>query len=258
MKKKHALVTGMSKGIGQEVARYLLAKGYYVHGTYNTDREGAESIVQEAPDNISIYYANFSTRKGVLKLCKELSGIRLDALVNNAGVVHFEDFENFDFSQWDETLEVNLSTPLILAQYFFSRMNEGGALVNVASTDGMTGTFASLSYAASKAGLITLTKGLGNLYGQRGLRANAVAPGWVDTDMSTAASMEAGALTPLGRNAQPCEIARTISFLLSDDASFVNGATLVVDGGYTNVDTIMLKEAKGEKNKATPTGRGCE
>lgn len=236
----------MSNGIGKEVARLLVKIGYFVHGTYNTDRAGAEEVVSEAPDQVAIYQASFSTRSGILALCEQLSDLRLDALVNNAGVVHFEDFDQFDLELWDDTISVNLSAPLILAQFFASRMNQGGALVNVASTDGMTGTFASLSYAASKAGLITLTKGLGNIFGQRGLRANAVAPGWVDTKMSTAASMEAGLLTPLGRNARPDEIAKVIAFLLSDDSSFVNGATLLIDGGYTNVDTIMLKESKGE------------
>jgi NAD(P)-dependent dehydrogenase (short-subunit alcohol dehydrogenase family) len=125
-------------------------------------------------------------------------------------------------------------------------MRQGGALVNIASTDGMTGTFASLSYAASKAALINLTKGLGNLYGQKGLRANAVAPGWVNTGMSTAASLAAKDFTPLGRNGLPEDIAHVVAFLLSTSAAYVNGATLIIDGGYTNVDSIMMREAKGE------------
>lgn len=243
---KAYIVTGVSKGIGASIAQKLCSQGHKVHGTYNSDPEGARQTADQCGGNLETHQVDFSDRANTRRFCDHFSDKKIDGYVSNAGVVHFEDFENFDFALWDETIEVNLSTALFLAQFFIQRMNKGGAAVNIASTDGMTGTFASLSYAASKAGLITLTKGLGNLFGQKGLRINAVAPGWVDTDMSTQASYEAAALTPLGRNARPDEIADATAYLLSDEATFVNGATLIVDGGYTNVDPIMLKEANGE------------
>jgi len=243
---KTAIITGISKGIGAATALELAGNGYKVLGSYNTDRKGAETVQSNFPDLIEIHQADFSSREGTLSFCKKFSEIKIDALVSNAGIVEFEEFEEFDFNIWDQTMEVNLTTSLVLSQFFFKRMNEGGAVVIVSSTDGMTGTFASLSYAASKAALITLTKGLGNIFGKMGLRVNSIAPGWIDTDMATAASEAASDLTPLGRNGRPEEVADAISYLISKKSSFVNGATLIVDGGYTNVDTIMLKEANGE------------
>jgi NAD(P)-dependent dehydrogenase (short-subunit alcohol dehydrogenase family) len=243
---KTVLVTGVSRGIGRGVCRHLATLGYTVHGTYNTGSDEADELKQDLGDRLLLYKVDFGERSQTQSFLQKVKTISFDGIVNNAGIVEFENFEEFDFSIWDRTIEINLTTPLLIAQCLSRGLNAGSAIVNIASTDGMTGTFASLSYAASKAALINLTKSLGNILGSRGVRVNAIAPGWINTGMATKASLEAVELTPLGRNGLPEDVAHVVAFLLSDDSKFVNGATLIVDGGYTNVDYIMMKEAKGE------------
>lgn len=246
MATQNVLVTGVSRGIGQGICRHLVNIGFHVHGTYNTGAAEAAELKNQLAASLTLHQVDLGDRAQTRKLIRALRDIPLCAIVNNAGMIEFEEFEKFDFDNWDRTLEVNLTAPLILAQGLSAQMNSGAVIVNIASTDGMTGTFASVAYAASKAALINVTKSLGNILGPKGIRVVAVAPGWINTGMATSASMEAVGLTPLGRNGRPDDVAAVVEFLISDKARFVTGATLIVDGGYTNVDSIMMKEAKGE------------
>ena len=249
---KTALVTGISKGIGKAICKKLVTEGYFVHGTYNSSQDEAIKL-QEELKNVKLYQVDFSLRQNTLDFLSELknSSIKFDAIVNNAGMIEFENFEDFDMDIWDRTLEVNLNTILLVSTKLKDQINKGGAIVNISSTDGLIGTFASMSYAASKAALINLTKSLGNNFGKYGIRVNAISPGWIDTAMSdqdgfTEKLDETTFLNPLGRNGMPSEIAEVTYFLLSSNSSYINGANIVVDGGYTNVDYIMKKEADGQ------------
>jgi NAD(P)-dependent dehydrogenase (short-subunit alcohol dehydrogenase family) len=240
---KKAFVTGISKGIGKSICIQLIKEGYFVYGTYNTDADSAKKLEIKYKGKLITYQLDLNNRAQTLDLLDRLKVNKFDVVVNNAGTIIFEDFDNYDFSIWDKTLEVNLSSALIITMTLSKNMKKGGSIINVSSTDGMTGSFASMAYAASKSALINITKSLGNNLGTRGVRVNSIAPGWINTGMSTDESYEAVKLTPLGRNGKPEEIADIVSFLICDKSSFINGTTIVADGGYTNVDYIMKMEA---------------
>jgi NAD(P)-dependent dehydrogenase (short-subunit alcohol dehydrogenase family) len=201
-------------------------------------------IAEALGRKLTLHQYDAVSRQSQDHLIDQLSDTRLRAIVHNAGVVRFEHFGNYDLGIWDQTLEINLSSALRITLSLQNQLISGSAIVLVSSTDAFVGSYASMAYAASKAAMTNLTRSLACNFGARNIRANAVAPGWITTDMTTAASSSSSSVTPLGRDGRPQEVANAISFLLSDRASFITGATLVVDGGYTSSDAIMLNEAR--------------
>jgi 3-oxoacyl-[acyl-carrier protein] reductase len=242
---KTILVTGATRGIGRAITEKLLAEGHKVYGVYKESAEQAKELAEKYGDTITLFQANLADASQVQQLIEQLEDVRLDGIVNNAGIVYLTKWEELNFDEWNETLTVNLTAPLKLVHGLRTNLNDGSSVVNIASVDGYVSAFDTIAYAASKAALINLTKSLAAVLGPRNIRVNAVAPGWVETEM-TADTMpdESKELTPLKRNAQPQEVANVVNFLLSDQASFVSGETITIDGGLTVVDYTLYKESK--------------
>jgi NAD(P)-dependent dehydrogenase (short-subunit alcohol dehydrogenase family) len=242
--KKIVVVTGASKGIGKAIALRLVEAGYEVHGTYNVSKDEADKLAVE--HGIVFHQADLSSREDTQRLAKELVVLpNICGLVNDAGIWVADNLDDMDYANWDETLAINLTAPLILSLALGKVMSPSGSIVNIASTDGMKGAYGGLSYSVSKAGLINLTQTLGIHFGPNGVRVNAIAPGWIDTAMVSEAPAQASAeMTPLGRNGKPEEIANVAEFLISDKASYINAETITVDGGLITTDWVLKKESE--------------
>lgn len=233
---KQALVTGGTRGIGAGVVKALVDGGYNVTATgLTTDEVDAF----EAVDGVVVSQLDVTSEAQVEKIMASFD--RLDALVNCAGVIQRNGLE-FDPTGFAETLSVNLTGTLRMCSAARVKMGEsGGSMVNIASMLSFFGSAASPGYSASKGGVVQLTKSLAAAWARDKIRVNAVAPGWVVTDLTRPLVNDIdryqGILgrTPMGRWGTPEEIGAVVRFLLSEDAGFVTGAVVPVDGGYSSV-----------------------
>ncbi|MEA2524114.1 MAG: hypothetical protein QOF73_1341 [Thermomicrobiales bacterium] len=249
-----AVVTGAATGIGRAIALRLAAEGARVVVVDRKADLGNDTVktIGEAGGE-AIFLACDVADAGQVRALMESAVARfgrIDALVSNAGIpgagtpVHETSEED-----WDRVIAVNLRGVFLCAKYAIPHLEASGrgAIVNTASTFGMVGAPNSPAYAATKGGVIALTRQMAVDYGPRGIRVNAISPGYVDNDMdqrrtrmtaedaahNLAARQAAAALQPLGRQADTSEIAAAVAFLVSDDASFMTGAIVPVDGGCT-------------------------
>ncbi|MBS1860857.1 MAG: SDR family oxidoreductase [Actinobacteria bacterium] len=237
---RRALVTGVSRGIGRGIAARLLGDGWEVLGTYRAGADAAREFAAAEP-RLTVHQVDLADDGSVGELIEAAGAAPLDGLVNNAGMIHFEAAGELELEPWRRTLAVNLTAPVRLARALGGQMAAGGAIVNVASVDGTVGSYNSMAYAASKAALLNATKGLANLLGERGVRVNVVTPGWIDTEMANEEEL-AISLTPLARLGRPAEVADAVAWLLGPQSSFVSGASIVIDGGLSNVDPVLKRE----------------
>ncbi|HMH40004.1 MAG TPA: 3-oxoacyl-[acyl-carrier-protein] reductase [Gaiellaceae bacterium] len=230
---KAALVTGGSRGIGRAIALELARAGADVTLSYRSGQDEAEHVASEA--GARAVEADVSDPEQAKALVDAVG--ELDILVNNAGVTRDGLIARMSDEDWRVVIETNLSgtfhTCRAAARGMMKRRS--GSIVNVSSIVGLHGNPGQANYSASKAGIIGLTKALARELGNRGVRANVVAPGYVDTRLTQVIADEMKKLmlanTPLGRFGRPEDIAGAVRFLCSDEASFITGEVLLVDGG---------------------------
>ncbi|MFX0542631.1 3-oxoacyl-[acyl-carrier-protein] reductase [Roseovarius sp. S4756] len=235
---KTALVTGASGGIGGEIARALHAAGATV-GLSGTRTEPLETLAKELGERAHVLPCNLSDKDAVEALPKQaieaIGG--LDILVNNAGITRDQIFMRMSDDEWQSVLDVNLTSTMRLCRAVMRPMMKArwGRIINISSIVGATGNPGQANYAASKAGVVGMTKSIAYEVASRGITANAVAPGFIATAMTDKLTGDQkdkiNGQIPAARMGTPAEIAAAVLYLASNEAGYVTGSTLHVNGG---------------------------
>jgi len=236
--KKIALVTGGTRGIGGKISVALKNAGYLVAASYNSGREAAEAFCDKT--GIAVFswdVSNYeSCEKGVSEVCDYLGGT-VDVLVNNAGITKDAMLHKMDPSQWSQVVSTNLSSVFNMCRLTITPMRDKkfGRIINISSINGLKGQIGQTNYSAAKAGIIGFTKALALESAPKGITVNAIAPGYISTEMTDAIredireNIRSG--IPVGRFGSPEEIANTVLFLADEKSSFITGAVINVNGG---------------------------
>ncbi|MBA3814072.1 MAG: acetoacetyl-CoA reductase [Alphaproteobacteria bacterium] len=234
---KVALVTGGTRGIGAAISKNLKSAGYMVAAIYQGNHHAADAFQKQT--EIAIYKWDVSDFKacevGLRQVTKDLGPI--DILVNNAGITKDGALHKMASKQWEDVIQTNLTSCFNMCRHVIEPMRERGfgRIINISSINGQKGQFGQTNYSAAKAGMVGLTKSLAQESAAKGITVNAIAPGYVNTEMVQA--MPEGILAhitsqiPLGRLGTPEEVASAVRFLASEEAGFMTGATLTLNGG---------------------------
>ena len=239
---KVAIVTGASRGIGRQIALFMAREGAAVIVNYNGSAARAEEVVQEirnAGGQAEAVQCNVSDYGKAQELINYVIGQykRVDILVNNAGITRDNLLMKMSEEEFDAVIDTNLKGAFNCTRHVSRQMlrQKSGRIINISSVSGVMGNAGQANYCASKAGIIGLTKSAARELASRGITVNAVAPGFVDTDMTRVLSDEvrerATAQIPLGYFGKPEDIASAVSFLASEAAGYITGQVLCVDGG---------------------------
>ncbi|MFY9221140.1 MAG: 3-oxoacyl-[acyl-carrier-protein] reductase [Blastocatellia bacterium] len=239
---KVAIVTGASRGIGRAIVQELAKQGCQIAFNYNKSAEAAEELKKEceASDRQVLAYqldvANFAAVQEMVKDVKSKLG-RIDFLINNAGITNDKLLMRMKEDDWDSVINTNLKSAFNFCQSIAPIMlkQKYGRILNISSISGVVGMAGQANYSASKAGLIGLSKSLAKELGSRNITVNVLAPGIIETDMTTVLSEDYRKKLleqiPLQRFGQVAELARVAAFLLSDDAQYITGQVIQIDGG---------------------------
>ncbi len=242
LKSKGALVTGASGGIGKAIAKALHAQGATV-AISGTNKEKLDALAAELGSRVFVLPCDLRDRAAVVKLAEEGEKAlgQVDILVNNAGITHDNLFMRMKDEEWDDVIAVNLTSVFVLIRTILRNMmrRRYGRIVNIASISGVLGNPGQPNYAASKAGLVGMTKSLAREVSARGITANCIAPGFISTPMTDALTpkqVEAiAAAIPAQKFGRPEDIAAAVVFLASDEAGYITGETMHINGGMVMV-----------------------
>ncbi|HZT20881.1 MAG TPA: acetoacetyl-CoA reductase [Dongiaceae bacterium] len=232
-----AVVTGGTRGIGEAISTRLAKAGYQVAATYHGNEERARDF--SGRTGIKTFKFDVCDFAACQKGVKEIEGALgpIEILVNNAGITRDTTLQRMSWEQWNEVIQTNLSSCFNMCRAVIDgmRARSFGRIVNIGSINGQAGQYGQVNYAAAKSGIHGFTKALAQEGARSGITVNAIAPGYIDTDMVRAvppAVLEKiVARIPVGRLGQADEIARGVLFLVADDAGFITGSTLSINGG---------------------------
>ncbi|MGN0466757.1 MAG: 3-oxoacyl-[acyl-carrier-protein] reductase [Lachnospiraceae bacterium] len=242
LKGKVAIVTGASRGIGRQIALTLASYGANVVVNYNGSLEKAKEVANEIEEmgrEALLFQGNVADMDAMKEMVKETTKKfgRIDILVNNAGITKDNLLMAMKEEEFDQVIDTNLKGSFVCMKQVIRTMMKQryGRIINLSSVSGRMGNAGQVNYSASKAGVIGMTKALAKEVGSRGITVNAVAPGFIDTDMTAVLKDEVKeaimAGIPLKRVGKPEDIAEAVAFLASDKASYITGQVLSVDGG---------------------------
>ncbi len=244
------VVIGAAKtGYAESITRKLISKGYSVIGTFDEEyADNAKKMQAEFPsETLMLQQVDLASRDELATFVKSVGG-EICGMIFAQFFFYMENPDHFDHQMWDKSLAINLTAPNYLIHELKNQMVQGSSIVIITSTEAYRGSYGASAYAATKAAIHNLVRTLANNLGQRGIRINALPAGWIGGEMDTDEIFnKSRSLTPLGRLGTDEEIANVAYFLFSKESSFVNGTTIVADGGYLGSDPLSKYEFEDSK-----------